>query len=133
MMPPAAAWESQNHMKDHAFTPAELAQELKDNIAALEQPGRSRRAGLFSALVSLALLVAVVWQLRQVSFAGIGAMVPRSPAFWVVFALFYLLGPASEWLIYRRVWARCCARRSATNCCWAIWARSSFMPGRAGG
>jgi len=91
-------------MKDHAFTPAELAQELKDNIAALEQPGRSRRAGLFSALVSLALLVAVVWQLRQVSFAGIEAMLPRSPAFWAVFALFYLLGPASEWLIYRRVW-----------------------------
>jgi hypothetical protein len=32
------------------------------------------------------------------------AMVPRSAAFWVVFALNYTIPPLSEWVIYRRLW-----------------------------
>ncbi|MBS0255090.1 MAG: hypothetical protein JSS36_07760 [Proteobacteria bacterium] len=77
---------------------------MKDNLAALEQPGRSRRAELVSALLSALLLLGVVWQFREVSFTRLATMIPHRPAFWVVYAVFYVLGPASEWLIYRRVW-----------------------------
>ena len=31
-------------------------------------------------------------------------MVPKSAGFWLVFAVFYLSAPASEWIIYRRLW-----------------------------
>ena len=31
-------------------------------------------------------------------------MVPRSPLFWLLFAAGYLALPASEWVIYRRLW-----------------------------
>lgn len=55
---------------------------------------------LFSVLIALG----VVLELRGMDLARILAMVPRHPGFWLVFAVFYLSGPASEWLIYRRLW-----------------------------
>ncbi len=91
-------------MLEHGFAPGELAHELRENIAALEQPGRSHRAAVFSALVSLVLLAGVGWQFRKVSLGELLAMIPHRPGFWLAYAVFYLAGPASEWLIYRRVW-----------------------------
>jgi len=71
----------------------------------LEQPApRSRLAGLFSAVVSLALLGAVAWQLRRLDFASVVAMIPHAPAFWALFAAYYLMPPLTEWVIYRRLW-----------------------------
>lgn len=54
----------------------------------------------FSALIALA----VILELRGMDVRQVVAMVPRSPAFWILFAVFYLTGPASEWVIYRRLW-----------------------------
>jgi len=65
---------------------------------------RQRIAGLFSMAVSLALLVVVAWQLRQLSWGKEIEMIPRQPGFWLVFAGYYLAGPVSEWFIYRRLW-----------------------------
>jgi len=55
---------------------------------------------LFSALIA----IGVVLELRGVDIWHMIAMVPRSPAFWATFGIFYLTGPFSEWIIYRRLW-----------------------------
>ncbi|MEZ5656358.1 MAG: hypothetical protein R3E04_10855 [Sphingobium sp.] len=55
---------------------------------------------LFSALIALG----VVLELRGMNIWFVLAMIPHSLAFWGVFALYYLAGPISEWIIYRRVW-----------------------------
>lgn len=55
----------------------------------------------FSALIGLGVLL----ELRGMNVARIAALVPRSPAFWAIFGAFYLTGPLSEWVIYRRLWS----------------------------
>lgn len=56
------------------------------------------------AAISAAVLVAVVLQLARVDFAQVRGLLPTSPAFWLVFALSYMSGPAADWVIYRRLW-----------------------------
>lgn len=73
-------------------------------LEAVDEPGRSRLAGLFSMLVSLALLMVAAFQLRSLSLADVQDMIPTNPWFWLVFAGYYLAGPVSEWFIYRRLW-----------------------------
>ncbi len=68
-------------------------------------PRGNRLAALFSLAVSLALLAAVAWQLRELDLAKARALLPSSPVFWLAFAGYYLAGPVSEWLVYRRLWA----------------------------
>ena len=55
-------------------------------------------------LLSAAILIAALWQLRYLDVRGVIAMVPRSPLFWLLFAAGYFALPASEWVIYRRLW-----------------------------
>ena len=73
-------------------------------LEAVDEPGRTRLAGLFSMLVSLALLLVAGWQQRSLSLADVRDMIPVSPWFWMIFAGYYLAGPVSEWFIYRRLW-----------------------------
>ncbi len=54
--------------------------------------------------LSLLVLAAALWQAQTLDLADITALVPSSPLFWAVFALSYLAGPASEWLIFRKLW-----------------------------
>lgn len=54
--------------------------------------------------LSAAILIAALWQLRHLDVRAVIAMVPRSPLFWLVFGAGYLAMPASEWVIYRRLW-----------------------------
>ena len=69
-------------------------------------PPRSNRLATFASIaISLALLVAVAVQLRDLDFAQVRALVPASPVFWLAFAVYYLAGPISEWAVYRRLWA----------------------------
>ena len=49
-------------------------------------------------------LVMVALQFRDLAFSRILHMIPRAPAFWAVFATYYLTPPFIEWLIYRRLW-----------------------------
>ncbi len=69
-----------------------------------ERLGTRRLAGLFSVLMSLALLVMVAVQFHRLSVPLMAEMIPASLGFWVVFVLYYLAGPFSEWLIYRKLW-----------------------------
>ena len=69
-------------------------------------PGRpaNRWAALASMAVSLALLVAVAVQFRDLDMREAARLVPSSPVFWLAFAGYYLALPISEWVIYRRLW-----------------------------
>lgn len=53
---------------------------------------------------SIAILVAVLWQVRSVSVASVVAMVPRTPGFWLAFLAAYFSAPLMDWLIFKRLW-----------------------------
>jgi len=54
--------------------------------------------------ISLAVIGAIAVQFDSIDLGRVWRMVPSSPIFWIVFAISYLLGPASEWVIFRRLW-----------------------------
>jgi hypothetical protein len=58
----------------------------------------------FGPVVSLLILAAVAYQLRDLDFRHVGALMPTSPIFWTIFAVSYLQAPFYEWVIYRRLW-----------------------------
>ncbi|WP_327753934.1 hypothetical protein VVT58_19640 (plasmid) [Sphingobium sp. SJ10-10] len=70
----------------------------------LIQSGRNwtRWAG---PLVSVLILVVALHQFRGLDPASLWALVPGGIAFWAAFALYYLAGPLSEWVIFRRLWS----------------------------
>lgn len=55
-------------------------------------------------LVSVLMLGAVVYELRSIDLREVWALLPTSIGFWLLFLAYYLAGPASEWLIFRRLW-----------------------------
>jgi hypothetical protein len=55
-------------------------------------------------LLSVLILIAVAYQLRTIDVKGLLLLLPTSIAFWLSFAAYYLAGPASEWVIFRRLW-----------------------------
>ncbi|MCB2048234.1 MAG: hypothetical protein KDE32_08410 [Novosphingobium sp.] len=74
---------------------------------AFEEQGRPRQMTIGSLVgtgLSLLVIAAALWQVRNVNFAGMLGMVPKSPLFWAIFAVSYLAGPMSEWIIFRRLW-----------------------------
>jgi len=92
-------------MYQDSFAQAGLNGDTPSAGVALEQPAPpSRLAGWFSAVISVALLGAVFWQLRSLNFGAVVAMIPRTPMFWAIFAVYYLMPPLTEWVIYRRLW-----------------------------
>lgn len=54
--------------------------------------------------LSLALLTGVAWKLGGIGFANALRDVPGSPLFWIAFASYYFALPASEFLIFKRLW-----------------------------
>jgi hypothetical protein len=55
-------------------------------------------------LLSLGIVGAVLVKIGGVDFTHIAAMLPTSPLFWALFACAYMAQPASEWVIFRRLW-----------------------------
>lgn len=105
---PVAKQDTQE-MFIESFAPGEApppvpARNIALKPAASTKPRPPRLAGLFSALISLAMLVAVAVEVRHLNLAQIIRMIPHSNLFWVVFAANYMIQPFSEWLIYRRLW-----------------------------
>lgn len=62
-------------------------------------------ATIGSTLISLTILAAALYQLHGTPVAAILSLVPRSAVFWLVFLIAYLVTPASEWVIYHRLWS----------------------------
>ena len=54
--------------------------------------------------ISLLILIAALYQLRQTNLHELVALLPASAAFWLVFAINYMATPFSEWVIFRRLW-----------------------------
>lgn len=73
-------------------------------LTPADEKARARWAGWLSAAISVAMLGAVLVELRRLEFGQVVELVPAHPGFWVLFALYYLALPLSEWLIYRRLW-----------------------------
>jgi hypothetical protein len=55
-------------------------------------------------ILSLIVVGAAIYQARGLDFAKILELVPTSLTFWGLFAISYLIGPASDWLIFQRLW-----------------------------
>lgn len=67
----------------------------------------TRNGGLLKYLgrgISLAVLIAVFLQLRQLDLAYVWSIVPTSPLFWIAFAANYFFGTLADWVIFRRLW-----------------------------
>lgn len=73
----------------------------------LEPQDRLARPSLgqvLSTLLSISVLCAALYQARHLDFARLAAMLPTSLAFWALFVIGYLIQPASDWVIFRRLW-----------------------------
>jgi len=55
-------------------------------------------------ILSLIVIGAALFQARGFNLEFIFGMVPTSLTFWSLFAISYLIGPAADWFIFRRVW-----------------------------
>lgn len=88
---------------------------MRDQTLALASTGtfalhpQDRRAmpapgGVLGTILSLIVVGAAIYQARDLDFAKIVGLVPTSLTFWGLFALTYLIGPASDWFIFQRLW-----------------------------
>ncbi|WP_255530308.1 hypothetical protein [Novosphingobium sp. NBM11] len=75
---------------------------LPDPIAA--GAGLRKWSPLLGPAISLAILGAVLLQLRELNWSMIWSIIPRSPLVWLVLAASYFAAPAADWLIFRRLW-----------------------------
>lgn len=73
-------------------------------LPRIARAGPGRWARWLSAAISIAILVAVLLELRKLDLGDVRALIPTNPLFWFIFALYYLAAPISEWIIYRRLW-----------------------------
>jgi hypothetical protein len=55
-------------------------------------------------LLSLTIVGGVLFKIGGVDFTRIWAMLPANPLFWLLFAAAYMAQPASEWVIFHRLW-----------------------------
>jgi hypothetical protein len=66
--------------------------------------GSSDWSRWFSALMSVALICLIGWNLRDIGFANAARTLPANPLFWLSFAAYYFALPYADWLIFRRLW-----------------------------
>jgi hypothetical protein len=55
--------------------------------------------------ISGLILAAVLFQVDRFDLHGVWKAIPSAPAFWLFFVAYYLAGPISEWIIFRRLWS----------------------------
>lgn len=81
-----------------------MATSAQIDAAPVIATGRRSWARWIGTIISFAVLVAASYNWHQIELATLKALLPADPRFWLVFAAYYLLGPASEWIIFRRLW-----------------------------
>jgi hypothetical protein len=81
---------------DQGFVPLELTPQDRST-----RPGW---AAIVPAVLSLALVVAIAFQARSLNFAKLDELLPNSALFWAAFLAYFLIEPATEWVIFRRLW-----------------------------
>lgn len=74
-------------------------------LTAPQETGFLRKWGSYvGPALSVAILIAVVLQLRELNWAMVWSIVPTSPVIWIVLAASYMAGPAADWIIFRKLW-----------------------------
>ncbi len=76
------------------------------DIAGLEPVKAIRRRwpAYIGALVTVAMVVGLGRELFGSGLAGLNRSVPRSPAFYICFAMLYMSLPTGDYVIFRRLW-----------------------------
>ena len=76
------------------------------SLAGLEplKTVRSRWPAIIGAVLSLAMVGVLAWELLRDGLDGLSRAVPADPRFWVAFALFYMALPVGDFVIFRRLW-----------------------------
>lgn len=84
-------------------SPVATLEDVAIDPKPLIQSGRNwtRWAG---PLVSVLILVVALHQFRGLNPRSLLALMPVTVGFWAAFASYYLAGPLSEWVIFRRLW-----------------------------
>ena len=59
---------------------------------------------IIGVVLSLIVVGLAFYQLREIDLSKIVSLVPSSPVFWSIFCVSYLIAPASDWVIFRRLW-----------------------------
>lgn len=67
-------------------------------------PKHTRLLTFFSIGLSLVMAVVVGLTLLELDWDEIGALLPSSPLFWLVFAAFYMGAPLGDWFAFRQIW-----------------------------
>lgn len=67
-------------------------------------PGGRRWPVLLGGALSLAMIAGLAHQLLGSGLDGLARAVPDAPAYYLLFAALYLTPPASDWVIFRRLW-----------------------------
>ncbi len=84
---------------------AEASVAARGDVAGPERAALpSRWAAIAAGLLMVAMVAGLARELFSSGLAGLGALVPESAVFYVALALFYLVAPACDYLIYRRLW-----------------------------
>lgn len=103
---PAAALSSQlpPHLSP-ALATAGASDAAPITLTPQDRENKAGRNTILSIVLSLAVIATVVHELGDLKLSDVVAMIPGSPVFWLVFAVSYLITPASEWLIFHRLWS----------------------------
>ena len=56
------------------------------------------------SLISFAIFAGALSQWQQLDFHQLQILFPTSIAFWAIYVVYYFIGPASEWVIFHRLW-----------------------------
>lgn len=59
---------------------------------------------IIGVVLSLIVVGLAFYQSRGIDLSKIVSLAPNSPVFWSIFCMSYLIIPASDWLIFRRLW-----------------------------
>lgn len=100
---PVAEWSAEQWPADHWPTDGWIRESAAPDLEALVTHAPRWRQWL-GPLLSLSIVGAVLVQVGGVDFRHIAAMLPANPLFWALFACAYMAQPASEWVIFRRLW-----------------------------
>ncbi len=63
-----------------------------------------RWPAVLGAVLTVAMVAGLVWELFDTGLAGLTQSVPTDPRFYLFFAMFFMALPVGDYLIFRRLW-----------------------------
>lgn len=84
-------------------TPASLSS-LSIDPEPIIRSGRRNWTRWLGSIISLAIFAGALSQWQRLDFHELLVLFPASIAFWMIYVVYYFIGPVSEWVIFRRLW-----------------------------